>query len=192
MIKKLLATTAVLALVAAASANISAYLGAPVAMNLPQSGTAVEVYDIHVVVDAGDDWTVGGLTCTTTTDFYQDPMNDTNTPNPAFFGMVPDSEYTSYYTTPEFIPNTANGGSVSFAFGPADGPGMLRADWFDTVDTGGGDFVVARMTVLAGGALDGTFQYASVQNSTLQTLIIPEPASLALLVLGGLVVARRR
>jgi len=190
MMKKLLATTAVLALGAAASADISAYLVGPTAVTLT-AGSA-EYYDVYVSVTNGDDWTVAGMRATTDTDFYQDAMNDGNPPNPAFFGFVPDSEFTSFYTSPADWPNAGYDGAIVGIAAMNDGPGVLDADYFDTVNTGDGDFMVARITILNGGTLAGEFLYASVNNPTLQTLILPEPASLALLVLGGLVVARRR
>lgn len=221
MLKKLLATTAVLVFVAAANATISATWthtwglneAEPVGGtggffgNLPDSGTPY--YNVRILVNVTDtpgvgpdDWTTTGLTASVTgATFYQDAMNDTNPPNSGFFGLVPDSEYTSYYTTPADYPNTAfTGTAIGFALGPNDTPTSLRADYFDTIDSGNGLFYIVSITVIPdgpdwSGRVDIEYSAANTGGELFPygfDIPIPEPGSLALLALGGLALIRRR
>ncbi len=201
MLRKFVAIAAIAALAAVASAEITAYVTAPVTTTLTD-GTPIFYQDFHVVVDAGDDWTVAGLHVDVGGDFiYQDPINDANPPNPGFFGPYPDSEYTSFYTSPGDWPNATYSGSVVSFATITETPRSLDTEWFDTISTGGGDFLIARLTQV--GAPLGTtiahFQYSSAEtpgnvhdSEFMIATAVPEPAGLALLVLGGLVAARRR
>ncbi len=201
MLRKLVAVAALAALTAVASAEITAYVTAPVTAAL-DNGDPIFYQDVHVVVDAGDDWTVAAIDLMLSGDFlYQDPVNDGNPPNPALFGAFPDSQFTSFYTSPGDWPNAAYNGAIVGIAQSNDSASVLDTDWFDTIDTGGGDFMIARITMLGTplGTTTAHLQYASAQtpgqlhDSDVQIATpVPEPAGLVLLVLGGVVAARRR
>jgi hypothetical protein len=214
MLKTLFVATAVVAVASLASAGITASVADYYEGPLPSAGTYVYSFDLQVTVTGNDAWTVAGgpvvgvpwITATNAT-FYQDPMNDTNPPNPAFFVMVPDSQYTSFYTThlgypSPLAPAGQPGVSPGFAFGPADTPTALNADWFWTPDGNyyPGTFTIARFTAI----IDDGYDQATLDIDMLVgslavapfsfewTRVIPEPASLTLLALGGLALIRRR
>ena len=197
MSKGLLALVIAVVVAGVAAADITAWHTSPTAVTLG-AGEAW-YFDIHVTVDPGDSWTAGGLDLAAIHGtFYQDLL-DANPPNPAWFDQFPDAEFTSFYTSPGDWPNTAYNGQIVGIASSNDTDQMLDTDWFDTIDAegpAGGDFMVARVTVLGSSddaAVYGQFQYASVQNTTLQTLyFVPEPVGLALFALGGLLAFRRR
>ena len=217
MMRKLLAVTSVLVLVTAAGADITGSVLGP-SVNVLTTGDTAYTWDLQATITGADAWTVAGgsvvgapwITVADGT-FYHDPMNDTNPPNPGFFGMVPDSEFTSFYTThlgyPN-IPGIAPGVSPGFAVGPEDPTDplydftYLLADWFWTPDGNDypGTFTVARLTIIEdtpGVAATGTIdmQLGSRELGVIPftaVVVTPEPGSLALLALGGLALIRRR
>jgi hypothetical protein len=215
MLRKLLATTSVLVLVTAASADITGsvvQVSTGTLINAPNVGTPYFSYDLKVTITGSDAWTVAGgpavgtpwITLSGGT-FYQNASNDTNPPNPAFMGIpgFEDSQWTSMYTTHLGWPNVATTGvSPGFAYGPADTPTALNADWFWTPDGNDypGTFTVARFTILEN--VPGTPACATINMQIgsreigvvpfQASVCTPEPGSLALLALGGLALIRRR
>jgi len=179
--------------------------------NLTDEGTYVSSWDLVVTIEGDDAWTVAGgaavgepwLVLVEGATVYQAPMfgNDVQ-PMPAFFVVFPDLEWDSFYTTHLGWPNTTGdpppqGVLPGFAFGPEDTATELNADWFWTPDQNfyPGTFTIARATVIPESPWRGV---VDVQVGSLDTppelyhFIIPEPASLALLALGGLALLRRR
>jgi hypothetical protein len=213
MLKKLIVTAAVLAIVTAANATISAGWGEWSTGTLT---TGDDYFSYRITVDVTDtppddphgwtpgpdDWTAAGIELGVTGGiFYHDPVNDGNPPNPSFFAYVPDSEFTSYWTSPADFPNTDYSGTAAGIASTADTTTLLDTDWFDTIDTGNGTFVIGQITVLPDDpaswdpmvGLSGMMQYAARNSGGhLFELIIPEPGTLALLALGGLALIRRR
>jgi hypothetical protein len=207
--RKLLAVTSVLVFVAVASADITGSVIGPTA-NLLTTGDTAYTWELQVTITGSDAWTVAGGPVVGTPwinvaggTFYQDPMNDTNPPNPAFFGMVPDSEFTSFYTTHLGYPNVANTGvSPGFAYGPVDQPTSLNADWFWTPDGNDypGTYTVAQFSIIedvpgtpACATIDMQIGSREIGVTPFQGFVCtPEPGSLALLALGGLALIRRR
>lgn len=196
--------TSILLLGSVANASITAEL-----VDRGQQFIGTRSYDVVVNVTGtpgvgADDWTACGMTATLTgcRSFVD------NTPwNPPWEPFVPFYFWGSFFTSPEYIPNAIGFGIVQFAYPDEviEGPQLRFGEWFDTADTGNGEYVRHRLTVLCDDAcgeecrLHVDFETAA-QNigGTLfpfewsVTVGIPEPGSLALLALGGPALIRRR
>ena len=214
MLKKLLAFTSVLVFVTAARAGITGSVLPLGPHTLDGSGgpagTTVYSYDMQVTITGSDAWTVGGGPAVGVPwinlaggTFFQSSIGDANPPDPAFIAVFADIEWTSFYTTHLGYPNVGiQGVAPGFASGPADTATSLNADWFWTPDASDypGTFTIARFSIIedtAGVPATGTIdmQIGSQGVSPFaytETVVTPEPGSLALLALGGLALIRRR
>ena len=163
MLKRLFVGTVLVAAVSVASAEITAsvlFLGSHVldGSGGQPAGTEVWVLDLQVTVTGDDAWVFAGgptvgvpwITLRHGT-FFQATVNDGNPPYPALFPFVPDSQWTSFYTTPLGYPNTPDHGiPVSFVAGPIDNPRALIAEWFCPPDGDNypGTFTIARFAII--------------------------------------------
>jgi hypothetical protein len=140
---KYLAAAALLLAAGAASADLSFSL-VPVDNTNgdaedPLFSTTWDTYDMVVTVTGDDDWTAAEalITVDAPATIFQHPFEnaDQSPPNPAFFGAFPSLEFDSYFSAP---------GGIGFASAAVVTPTSMEAAWFDTVDSGDGDFVLAR------------------------------------------------
>jgi hypothetical protein len=217
MSRKLFGAISILAVAAVAGADISGgyvkvYEG-PV--EWPGGSVPyVHCYDLQVTVVGDDAWTVGagcevGLPWITLTGatFFQHPFGGDVQGIPESFSFwLYQLQWDTFYTTHRGFPNTPNQGEVpGIAFGPINEPTALTADWFCIPDGNfyPGTFTIARFTVLAPPDADPATTYADIDMlvGSLETVPpigfqahvpIPEPASVALLALGGLALLGRR
>ncbi len=200
--RNLFAAAIVLAAGSIASASVSHYL-LPVDNTSgyvdSQAPTSADHYtfDLMISVTGGDDWTssavVGNLTAGT---FYQHPFGGDTEPNSALFGSFPALAYDSFFAAPAALFDNINPG---FASGPVWTDTTVTATWFDTPDTGDGDYTLARFTIYAPGGPVGTLVGSSTAKLSGGDLIpfnlnipIPAPGSAMLLGLAGLAIRRRR
>ena len=213
---RLVATTMVVALVASvASAAISGEWEYPA---IP-AGVLDGYVANDLVANTDSDWTQAQLLLTLESgSVFQEVMGGDNPPNPGFFGMVPTLEFDTYLTggggskpgDPILAPG-AFGDDASIAGGAVDLGGTpggkfdtvgIDIGWFTTeTNNTAADMLLARITLSddANGAWALRLSDAAGANSVTTTngpvvdgFIIPEPATMSLVVLGGLAMLRRR
>jgi hypothetical protein len=194
---RIFATIPLLAFVAAAQADatVGHYQWSAGTLS---DGTPYESFRLFVDVTdyAGspDDWTAAGLDLDITGGtFFQDPLGG-NPPDPSVFPASPDTEFDTYYTSPGDYPNTDYDGDVVGIAGTHDTDTRLDTDWFDTIRSGNGEFVIAQFTVLPDEpdwTGSGILLYTSYHPMWEYVFTVPEPVTLSLLGLGVLATLRR-
>ena len=115
---RILAVVTALMIVSSSGATITADHVLWDSGTLPESGEEFFTVRLQVHVTTtpghtdGDDWTSASLRAHLDGGiFYQNPLGG-NPPNPAFFGLFPDMEYDSYFTSPADYPNTTYDGTI--------------------------------------------------------------------------------
>ncbi len=186
-----------LVVTASANAAVNTYFTEQTIQNI--GGTTYRVWDMMTDVDS--DWTNARLDLILTSGtLYQDSFGSDVEPQPAFFPMVPTLEWDTYLQVPGGFP-----AAVGLA---GDPPYMsdtsITASWFDSVVGTAGVYKIARITLStdARGTITGKVYDVDhagegvpipcmwIEYGTI--CIIPEPATLALLAIGGVVLIRRR
>jgi hypothetical protein len=212
-----LVLTAALASVASAqiSGEVVSYVtpAAPTDLLNPIAEGAYMTND--VVVEATSDWLSAVMSIELTQGtIYQHGAGNNVPPNPLFFPIYPGVQYDTYVTN-------GAGASVSLDAAvdlgyAATGVPLSDADsyalsWFTSATGDIGSLMLARVTLssdavgtwqinatanngndpaFAWSVLDGTEQYGEIANGVM--LIIPEPATMALLAFGGVAALIRR
>lgn len=170
----------------------------PAAKTADASLNNFTTFDLRVIVTgmnaAGTlpaDWTTADLRGLLTTGSYYVPAAaNSNTPNPAFWGLAPNLEFDTFVSAPNFAaPNvlgrfTPPGGAGTETFSPTD----VNVSYGDLANTGNGTFTIARLTVSndASGVVTGnlydTFGGSAPTPFSIP-IPVPEPAAVTLLAL---------
>ncbi len=149
----------------------------------------------------GDDWTGAVLRIDLTSgSVYQNGSGGNAAPSSAFIGFVPELEFDTYVGIIDDATAGIAGGAGDLGGGPLslDAP-LFSATWFNTNTTDTGPVQIANITLSpdAAGTAEWIVSFAGGQirgSSAVEggVIALPEPASIAVMGLGGLAVLRRR
>lgn len=160
-----------------------------------------ESWDLRITTTGNSDWRSARIFTNGT--FYQDPLGGNSGPgNSAFFPLVPSLRFDTYVSSPA-------GAGSTIVLGGFNGtnelpPGQIVFNesqlgivWGDLVNSPPGEYTLARVTFSGPSpSFIGRISYGPIgdgsQTFHLPIPVIPEPTSLALLSLGGLVLMRPR
>lgn len=188
-----------LTLATSASAGV---LGA----NATNTNTAQGVVNV-LTADTDTDWTQAQLLLNLTSGtLYQDAFGENTSPNSAFFSLAPTLANDTFVSAGDLYDDTPSvaGGALNLGGAVTQTMSTTSIDitWFDTDTSDIGTSTIAQITasadaqgtfellVYSAGDSSGTLFEGNVNNGVVS--VVPEPTSLALLSLGGLLVARRR
>jgi hypothetical protein len=216
--KLLSAAIAVGLFASAASAAITATwvqntISAAAITNDPTLAT-MQSWSLNVTYTDGD-WASAGLRATLPVGnvFYQNALGGNTKPNPSFVALFPGLAYDTYVTGPADTGSTGApsvlGGltepTASFGGATDPTPGTLSVSWGDLVTSPPGTYEIARLTFPSSVSpsavtidqASATFQVnpdgqVSIPGLTGGGGTTPEPATLGLLAVGGLLGLRRR
>ncbi len=125
--------------------------------------------DVQVTVGSGDDWISGELSVNLTSGSFYSPTNGDNVPHKEFWSALPNLEFDTFVSAPNFTTPTILGT-------PTFSSNQVSAQWGDTTNTGAGTFTVARLTVTKSAA--GTIA-GDVFATSAPTTAIPFASSVA-------------
>ena len=184
----------VLPVIAAGLASSTAF-GGTVINQVPQSEVAGYIAN-QIVWEGGADWTSAALVVELTSgDAYQDGFGSDSPPTEAFFPTFPALEYDTYVGILSGEGNGIAGGAGDIGGGALSlNAPQISVSWFNTGTNDTGVVGIGMITLSDDAA--GTWTLLSAGETTTGTVeggaMVPEPASLALLGLGGLAALRRR
>jgi len=175
------------------------------------AGSSYNVYDM--MVTSTTDWVNSYLDIRISSGhLYQHPLGSDVQPNPVAFAVAPELEWDTYAAVPSGFPATAALIRKEDTMERRLDATRFVASWLDGVDTGPGRGRVARITLSsdAEGTIGGEsmrwlfWDFWDPDNDSAETIpfdglytitgghIVPEPATLMLLALGGPAVLRGR
>jgi hypothetical protein len=204
--RALLVLLSSVSVVAIASADITTSMNSSTPWVRTIGGQTAYVFRLRISLTPDDDWANASITATCihpALTWYQNAANDGNPPDPDLFGTYPDSQWTSYYTSPADYPTSPYDGAIVGFTSMTEGGWTLDTDWYDSVTgpLGVSGAVIGQFTLISSmGPASGfvgsaTGSVGSVEQGSVPfsyDLYVPEPGTMALLVLGALSLMRRR
>ncbi len=153
-----------------------------------------------IVITTDSDWLGAQMIVATDAPgmIYQDPLGGLTSPSPAFFSIAPSLEFDTYVSNGVVGDLVSVTGAVDLGGPPTvvDTDQDLSVAWFTTATDDIGTLALARVTLQK--TATGTWAFLATadpaEGPRVQASgpIIPEPATLSLLALGGLAAIRRR